>query len=79
MCLDMDDNIITGETQILDRWVEHFNQLLSRSVNTYEQSVREDYNENFKSTQNETKKATGKLKNNKANKALVLTAFKLSS
>jgi hypothetical protein len=50
----MDDNIITGKTKILDRWVEHFNEVLNTNVNTYKQSANEDYtedaNENFKPT-----------------------------
>jgi hypothetical protein len=54
MCIDMDGNIITGKTQILDRWVEHFDEFLNRNVNTHEQSATKDYteeaDENFKPT-----------------------------
>jgi hypothetical protein len=51
--MDMDSNIIPGKTQILDRWVELFNELLNRNVSTYEISATEDYrevDENFKPT-----------------------------
>jgi hypothetical protein len=52
MCKDMDGNIITGKIQILYRWVEYFDELLNRNVNTHEESATEEVDENYKPTEN---------------------------
>jgi tmRNA-binding protein len=68
--MDMDGNITTGKTQILNRWIEHFDELLNRNVYTYEQSETENCTEGsrekLKLTQHEIEEAIGKLKHNSA-------------
>jgi hypothetical protein len=45
MCRDVDGTILTGKTQILDRWVEHFDKILNSNGNTNEEVVVEDITE----------------------------------
>jgi hypothetical protein len=45
MCRDVDGTILTGKTQILDRWVEHFDKLRNSNGNTNEEVVVEDITE----------------------------------
>jgi hypothetical protein len=56
MCRDVDGTILTGKTQILDRWVEHFDKLLNSNGNTNEEVVVEDIIEEVEEHPQPTKK-----------------------